>query len=111
MVENWAESATTQNPHTTATTNTRAIGPERSSPIVSAQEPEMAMARVVDFVRPHRSPSRPPTQQPTAPAPMTTKVASAAPVRTLSSPPSARVSAKNAANQAHMAYSSHMWPK
>ena len=71
--------------------------------MISAQVPEMVMARVVDFVRPHRSPSTPPTQQPTAPAPMTTKVASAAPVRTSSSPPSARVSAKKTTNQAHMA--------
>jgi hypothetical protein len=51
------------------------------NPIEAAQVPETAMARAVVRVRPQRSPRTPPSRQPTAPAPMTTKVPTTAAVR------------------------------
>ena len=103
MVENWAESATTVAPHTRATANSTGSGAWRRAPMTRAHEPEMAMADAVSFVRPHRSPRMPPTQQPSAPMPMTAKAMSE-PSRAASvtSRP-ARASVAKAANHAHMA--------
>ena len=72
--------------------------------LLAAQLTDEGVAAVVD-VRPQLSPSRPPAQQPTAPAPMTAKVAKAAARLPETS------AEKNTRNQAHIAYSSRMWPK
>src|SRR6266508_2120153 len=108
MAENCAESATTATPHTTPTPSTSHRDLPKVSPIASAQEPEMAMARAVVRVRPQRSPRTPPRQQPTAPAPITSKVPS--PAEVLVGPGGSaarRLSPRNTANHDHIAYSSH----
>src|SRR5439155_22350642 len=66
-VENWAESAMTVTPHTTATSRVRSGGPPNVRPIVAAQTPESAIASIVNVLRPHRSDAKPPAQHPQAP--------------------------------------------
>ena len=46
--------------------------------MTSAHAPESAIAAIVSVVRPQRSETTPPTQQPTAPAATTTNVAAGA---------------------------------
>ena len=74
-VENWAESAMTVTPHTTATSRVRSGGPPNVRPIVAAHAPESAIASIVSVVRPHRSDANPPAQQPRAPSAITRNVA------------------------------------
>src|SRR5687767_5654539 len=93
IVENWAESATTQKPHTSPTASTTAGRVSISAPIVSAQTPEIAIDRIVVRVRPQQSPSTPPAQQPTPPAAITPNVANAAPRSGSGSPWAARTAA------------------
>ena len=74
-VENCAESATTVTPQTRASASVTAGGPPNVSPIVAAQSALAAMAAIVAAVRPQRSETTPPSQQPSAPIAMTTNVA------------------------------------
>src|SRR5918992_1234015 len=98
MVENCAESATTVKPHTSPTTSSTHVGAPDKSPINTAQIPEIAIIKLVVFVLPHRSPSTPPAQQPSAPIPITANVAYAAPAVT--NPCGFNAFAKNTKNQA-----------
>src|SRR5438552_8080198 len=74
-VENCAESATMVMPHTTATRSVSPGGPPNVRPMRSAQSPLTAMAAIVEVVRPQRSETIPPSQQPRAPLAMTAKAA------------------------------------
>src|SRR2546428_4230054 len=74
-VENWAESAMTVTPHTTATAKVSSGGPPKVRPIATAQAPEKAIETIVSVVRPHRSEATPPAQQPSAPSAITMNVA------------------------------------
>src|SRR5262245_3421208 len=74
-VENWAESAMTVMPHTIATASVSSGGPPNVSPIVAAQSALSAIAVIVAVVRPQRSDTAPPSQQPSAPMAITTNVA------------------------------------
>ena len=69
---------------------------------MSAHSAESAIISAVVLVLPQRSPSRPPTQQPIPPIPITAKVASAAPLAD-PSPSAASEAPKKTANQAHIA--------
>src|SRR5207237_7954474 len=102
MVENCAESAATAKPQTSPTSRTTQVGAVTRSPIRTAQDPETSIIEAVVFVRPQRSPSRPPAQQPRPPTPMTANVAYAAPELAPEAPGrSTRV--KKTRNQAHIA--------
>src|SRR2546430_1998739 len=74
-VENWAESAMIVIPQTTASPSVTSGGPPNVSPTTAAHVPEIAMATIVRVVRPQRSDAPPPSQQPSAPAAITTNVA------------------------------------
>ena len=83
------------------------------APTASEQAPDTASAMLVTVVRPHRSAYAPPSQQPTAPLPTTTKVTSAGSPLTVGSPPvrARSLSVTNRGIHVHIAYSSHMWPR
>ena len=70
-VENWAESATIVTPHTAASPSVTRGGPPNVSPVTAAQVPEIAIALIVSVVRPQRSETTPPSQQPSAPTAIT----------------------------------------
>src|SRR5439155_136768 len=74
-VENWAESATIVTPHTAASPSVTRGGPPNVSPVTAAQVPEIAIALIVSVVRPQRSETTPPSQQPSAPTAITRNVA------------------------------------
>src|SRR5262249_62246216 len=103
-VETGAEAATMGPPHIPATASVRLGGPPKVRPIESAQKPLAAMATMVDVVRPQRSETRPPSQQPAAPLAITTNAATLA-LRLAYVPPprAARLSARNRAIHAHIA--------
>lgn len=73
--ENWPESAMTEMPQTIATSNTRKGETCEVSPIRMAQEPLIAIAKIVTAVLPIRSASTPATMQPKAPLATTKNVA------------------------------------
>src|SRR6266550_689211 len=105
MVENWAESATTVKPHTRPIASASHADHCATSPIATAHDPDATIIAAVVWGRPQRSPSNPPATQPNAPAPITAKVAYAAPA------PGPCTARKKTTNHAHIAYSSHMCPK
>src|SRR5439155_24912002 len=70
-----SESAMIVIPQTTASPSVTSGGPPNVSPTTAAHVPEIAMATIVRVVRPQRSDATPPSQQPSAPAAITTNVA------------------------------------
>ena len=71
--------------------------------MASAQAPEIAIARIVALARPSLSPSTPPSQHPTAPMPMTAKVAMVDQRPAAATPCRLNVSPRNTETHAHMA--------
>src|SRR2546425_1196101 len=86
-VENCAESATTVTPQISSSGSSVHSGPPNTMPTVSAQLPDSTIAQLVTQVRPTRSPYFPPSQQPIAPTPTTTKVTRAGRPAPGASPP------------------------
>ena len=109
QAENCGESAMTVIPQTADTANNRNGFPPKRNPTSKQQVPLMAMAHDVTAVLPSRSASRPPPTQPSAPQPMIRNEENSA-----SSEEAfrvARLARIITGIQAHMAYSSHMWPR
>ncbi len=75
IVENWAESATTQNPQKSPRASTNSGCASARKPITVATAPDSASAEPAASSRPRRSLITPPSQLPIAPAPTTKKVA------------------------------------
>src|SRR5574341_1263221 len=103
-VENWAESATIVIPQPIVSASVRSGGPPNVRPSVAAHAPERAIAAIVSVVRPHRSETAPPAQQPAPPAAMTTNAATLA-LRPAELPPPLvrRLSARKRPIHAHIA--------
>src|SRR5665811_490850 len=78
MAENCAESPTTVTPHSKATARSSKGDPPNKKPIPREQAADVPSIREVAVVRPQRSASAPPAQEPKAPAAMKAKVAKAA---------------------------------
>ena len=102
MVENWAESATTLAPQTSAIASTSQTGPALAYAIISAQAPETIMASAALDVRPTLSLYAPAHHEPANPAAMTANAQSAAPAGS-ACPCRANVSARKTAIQPHIA--------
>src|SRR3989441_488586 len=111
--ENCAESATPATPHTSSRGPSSTSDRPNRAPTESAHDPEIAIATLVTSVRPQRSAYLPPSQQPTAPLPITANVTSAGTPLATGSPPlrTCSLAATNAAIHVHIAYSSHMCPR
>src|SRR5512138_114994 len=107
MVENWAESATAVAPHTMPNAITSAGGAPNRKPAASEHAPDSAMASAAVRVRPQRSASPPAAHEPASPEAIARNAPSGA-HGTAPMPARARLSARNTANQPHIAYSSHM---
>jgi hypothetical protein len=78
MVENCAESATTQKPHTSPTATGTHAGAPSVRPMTALAAPEETIATDVSQARPCRSASRPPTTHPAAPTAMVANAAAGA---------------------------------
>src|SRR5580765_2673280 len=108
MVENCAESATTDAPHTSTTASSTHVGPFAVNPIASAHAHDTTMASAALVVRPTRSLYAPAHHEPANPAAIAANAHSGA---SAAVPLRASTSERNTATQPHIAYSSHMWPK
>src|SRR5882724_205448 len=109
QAENCGESAITVTPQTADTANKKnGLAPNRK-PTSKQQVPLMAMAPEVTAVLPTRSASNPPPTQPSAPQPMIRNDENSASSEEVCC--AARLARIITGIQAHIAYSSHMWPK
>src|SRR5512132_4161153 len=109
QAENCGESAMTVIPQTADTANNRNGLPPKRNPTSKQQVPLIAIAHDVTAVLPTRSAKSPPPMQPSAPQPMIKNEENSA-----SSDEAfcaARLARIITGIQAHIAYSSHMWPK
>ena len=75
LAENCAESAIIETPQIKQMITTNQGAEPYKGPMINAQVPLITIAKIVDFVRPHRSAKYPPPMQPMAPIPMVAKVA------------------------------------
>ena len=108
-VLNWAESATTKNPHTSVAAVTSTNGPPNRKPMARQHSPLTVMAWITSLSRPIRSAAHPPQTHPIPPAASAPKLASSTHARPW--PAASLDAARNAGTHAHIAYSSHMCPR
>src|SRR6185312_2480849 len=109
QAENCGESAITVTPQTADTASKRnGLAPKRK-PINKQQVPLIAMAHEVTAVLPTRSASSPPPTQPSAPQPIIRNEENSASSEEVFC--AARLARIITGIHAHIAYSSHMWPK
>src|SRR5882762_11062736 len=117
QAENGGESAITVTPQTAETANSKNGFAPKRKPTSKQHVPLMAMAQEVTAVRPTRSANSPPPTQPSAPQPMIRNDENSAssdvgcPANAIGVFRAARLARIITGIQAHIAYSSHMWPK
>src|SRR6266446_6963008 len=117
QAENCGESAITVTPQIAETANSRNGFAPKRNPTNKQHVPLIAMAQQVTAVRPTRSASSPPPPHPTAPPPIIRNDDHSAssdvvcPANAIGVFRAARLARIITGIQAHIAYSSHMWPK